>query len=175
MWQTIARIILRNRVAILVAIGLITVFMGFMTTSVKIRYDFAALLPATDSTLINYKDFKQRFGEDGDVLVIGIENENLFRKDVYDAWHDMGEEMLLLEGVDQVVSAARCYHLVRNDSLKQFDFKLISEVKPATQAELDSIKAQIVKLKFYDKLMWDEESHVSVMAITMSAKVLDSK
>ena len=175
MWQTIARIILRNRVAILVAIGLVTVFMGYMTTSVKIRYDFAALLPATDSTLINYKDFKQRFGEDGDVLVIGIENENLFRKDVYDAWHDMGEEMLLLEGVDQVVSAARCYHLVRNDSLKQFDFKLISEVKPATQAELDSIKAQIVKLKFYDKLMWDEESHVSVMAITMSAKVLDSK
>ena len=175
MWQTIARIILRNRVAILVAIGLITVFMGFMTTSVKIRYDFAALLPATDSTLINYKDFKQRFGEDGDVLVIGIENENLFRKDVYDAWHDMGEEMLLLEGVDQVVSAARCYHLIRNDSLKQFDFKLISEEKPSTQAELDSIKAQIVKLKFYDKLMWDEESHISVMAITMSAKVLDSK
>jgi predicted RND superfamily exporter protein len=175
MWQTIARIILRNRVAILLAIGLITVFMGFMATTVKIRYDFAALLPATDSTLINYKAFKQRFGEDGDVLVIGIENEHLFRKDVYDAWNDMGEEMLLLEGVDQVVSAARCYHLVRNDSLKQFDFKLISEEKPATQAELDSIKAEIVKLKFYDNLMWDEDSHISVMAITMSAKVLDSK
>jgi len=175
MWQTIARIILRNRVAILLAIGLITVLMGFMATTVKIRYDFAALLPATDSTLINYKAFKQRFGEDGDVLVIGMENEHLFRKDVYDAWHDMGEEMLLLEGVDQVVSAARCYHLVRNDSLKQFDFKLISEEKPTTQAELDSIKAEIVKLKFYDKLMWDEESHISVMAITMSAKVLDSK
>jgi predicted RND superfamily exporter protein len=175
MWQTIARIILRNRVAILLVIGLITVLMGFMATTVKIRYDFAALLPATDSTLINYKAFKQRFGEDGDVLVIGIENEHLFRKDVYDAWHDMGEEMLLLEGVDQVVSAARCYHLVRNDSLKQFDFKLISEEKPATQAELDSIKGEIVKLKFYDNLMWDEDSHISVMAITMSAKVLDSK
>lgn len=175
MWQTIARIILRNRVAILVVIGLVTLVMGFMATSVKIRYDFAALLPSTDSTLINYKDFKQRFGEDGDVLVIGIENENLFRKDVYDAWYDMGEEMLQLEGIDQVVSAARCYHLVRNDSLKRFDFKLLSEGKPATQEELDSIKAEIIKLKFYDKLMWDEESHISVMAITMNAKVLDSK
>jgi len=175
MWQTIARIILRNRVAILVAIGLITVLMAYMATSVKIRYDFAALLPSTDSTLINYKDFKQRFGEDGDVLVIGIENEHLFRKDVYDAWYDMGEEMRQLQGVDQVVSAARCYHLVRNDSLKKFDFKLLSEGKPATQSELDSIKTELVKLKFYDKLMWDEESHISVMAITMSAKVLDSK
>jgi len=175
MWQTIARIILRNRVAILVVIGLITVLMGYKATSVKIRYDFAALLPLTDSTLINYKAFKQKFGEDGDVLVIGIENEHLFRKDVYDAWFDLGEEMLQLDGVEQVVSAARCYHLVRNDSLKRFDFKLLSQEKPATQTELDSIKNEIVKLKFYDKLMWDGESHISVMAITMNAKVLDSK
>jgi predicted RND superfamily exporter protein len=175
MWQTVARIILRNRIVILVIIGLVTVFMGYKATSVKIRYDFAALLPGTDSTLINYRAFKQKFGEDGDVLVIGIENEHLFRKDVYDAWFDLGEEMRQLDGVEQVISAARCYHLVRNDSLKRFDFKLISEDKPATQAELDSIKEEIVKLKFYDKLMWNEESHVSVMAITMNAKVLDSK
>ncbi len=175
MWQTVARIILRNRIAILVAIGLVTVAMGYMTTSVKIRYDFAALLPATDSTLINYKAFKQRFGEDGDVLVIGIENEHLFRKDVYDAWFDMGQEMLKLDGIEEVVSAARCYHLVRNDSLKRFNFKLLSEGKPANQSELDLIKAEIVKLKFYDRLMWDEETHISIMAITMNAKVLDSK
>lgn len=175
MWQTIARIILRNRVAFLVAIGLITVVMGYMATSVKIRYDFAALLPATDSTLINYKAFKQKFGEDGDVLIIGIEQEQLFRKNIYDAWYDLGEEIRQLEGIDQVISAARCYHLVRNDSLKRFDFKLLSEGKPSTQSELDSIKEEIIKLKFYDKLMWNEESHISVMAITMNAKVLDSK
>jgi hypothetical protein len=175
MWQTVARIILRNRVAILVVVGLITLVMGFMATSVKIRYDFAALLPATDSTLINYKAFKERFGEDGDVMIIGIEQENLFRKDIYDAWYDMGEEMRQLDGIEQVISAARCYNLVRNDSLKRFDFKLLSESKPNSQAELDSIKAEIVKLRFYHKMMWDEESHISVMAITMNAKVLDSK
>ena len=175
MWQTIARIILRNRVAILVVVGLITIVMGYMATSVKIRYDFAALLPATDSTLINYKAFKARFGEDGDVMIIGIEQENLFRKDIYDAWYDMGEEMRQLDGIEQVISAARCYNLVRNDSLKRFDFKLLSEGKPTSQAELDSIKAEIIKLRFYDKMMWDKESHISVMAITMNAKVLDSK
>ncbi|MFM1875690.1 MAG: hypothetical protein RL266_1427 [Bacteroidota bacterium] len=175
MWQTVARIILRNRVAILVVIGLITVVMGFMATRVKIRYDFAALLPRTDSTLINYRAFKEQFGEDGDVLVIGIEQEHLFRKDIYDAWYDLGEEIRQLSGVEQVISAARCYHLVRNDSLKRFDFKLLSKGKPATRGELDSIKAEIIKLKFYDRLMWDEEAHVSVMAVTMNAKVLDSK
>lgn len=149
--------------------------MGFMATQVKIRYDFAALLPATDSTLINYKAFKQQFGEDGDVLIIGIEQEKLFTPNVYNAWYQMGEDIRNLDGIEQVISSARCYHLVRNDSLKRFDFKLLKEGTVTSQAELDSIKQQIIDLKFYDKMLWDNESHISVMAITMNAKVLDSK
>ncbi|MCB9186239.1 MAG: MMPL family transporter [Flavobacteriales bacterium] len=175
MWQTIARIILKNRVAILVAIGLITIVMGFMATRVKIRYDFAALLPATDSTLINYKSFKERFGEDGDVLVIGLEQPELFTESKYRAWYELGKEIDQLDGIEEVLSAARCYHLVRNDSLKRFDFKMLSEGLPASQAELDSIKQQINDLKFYDNLLWDDETGIAVMAITMNAKVLDSK
>lgn len=175
MWQTVARIILRNRIAFLVGIGLITVLMGYLATTVKIRYDFAALLPASDSTLIDYKAFKQQFGEDGDVLLIGIEQKDLFRKDIYGAWHDLGEEILALDGIEEVISAARCYHLVRNDSLKRFDFKLISKEKPSNQAVLDSIKDEIIDLRFYDKMMWDQETGISVMAVTMNAKVLDSK
>lgn len=175
MWHTIARIILRNRIGFLIGIGLITVLMGYLATAVKVRYDFAALLPGTDSTLINYKTFKEQFGEDGDVLLIGIEQKDLFRKDVYGAWYDLGEEIRQLDGIEEVISAARCYHLVRNDSLKRFDFKLISKERHHEQAVLDSIKEEIVKLKFYDKMMWDEETGISVMAVTMNAKVLDSK
>ncbi|TNF23834.1 MAG: RND family transporter, partial [Bacteroidetes bacterium] len=175
MWQKTAGLILRNRVAILVVIGIISVGMGFMATQVKIRYDFAALLPATDSTLINYKAFKQQFGEDGDVLIIGIEQEKLFTPKVYNAWYQLGEDIRNLDGIEQVISSARCYHLVRNDSLKRFDFKLLKEGKATSQAELDSIKQEIIALKFYDKMLWDDATGISVMAITMNAKVLDSK
>jgi hypothetical protein len=175
MWQTIARIILKNRVAILVAIGLITVAMGFMVTKVKIRYDFAALLPSTDSTLINYEAFKERFGEDGDVLVIGVEQPELFTQSKYRAWYELGEEINELEGVEEVLSAARCYQLVRNDSLKRFDFRRVLEGLPKSQKELDSVKQEVVNVKFYDNLLWDEESGIAVMAVTMNATVLDSK
>ena len=175
MWQTVARIILRNRIAFLIAIGLLTVAAGYLASNVKIRYDFASLLPSQDTTLVSYNKFKQQFGEDGDVLIIGIEQEDLFKQDIYNAWYDLGEEIQTLEGIEQVVSAARCYRLVRNDSLKRFDFELLSQGKPTTQQELDSIKEEVIKLKFYDKMMWDEESHVSIMAITLTAKVLDSE
>ncbi|MFT5020474.1 MAG: hydrophobe/amphiphile efflux-3 (HAE3) family protein, partial [Polaribacter sp.] len=175
MWQTVARIILRNRIAFLIAIGLLTIAAGYLASNVKIRYDFASLLPSQDTTLVSYNKFKQQFGEDGDVLIIGIEQEDLFTQDIYNSWYDLGEEIQALEGIEQVISAARCYRLVRNDSLKRFDFELLSKEKPTTQQELDSIKEEVVKLKFYDKMMWDEESHVSIMAITLTAKVLDSE
>ena len=146
-----------------------------MTTQIRIRYDFAALLPATDSTLINYKAFKQRFGEDGDVLVIGVQQPDLFTEAKYQAWYELGEEINQLEGIEEVVSAARCYHLVRNDDAKRFDFKLLNDGLPDSQAELDTIKKELTSIKFYDNLLWDEESGIAVMAITMNASVLDSK
>ncbi|MFC2176311.1 RND family transporter [Bacteroidota bacterium] len=175
MWQTVARIILRNRIAILVAIGLMTVLMGYQATKVKIRYDFASLLPATDSTLIEYKEFKARFGEDGDVLVIGIEQKDLFQKEIFNAWYDLGEEMQALEGVEQVVSASRCFKLKRNDSLKRFDLEPLLTEKPKHQTEIDSLKLELDRLPFYEGLLWNSNSHVSIMAITLNATVLDSK
>lgn len=175
MWQTFARIILRNRVAILVVIGLVTVFMGFRASKVAIRYDFASLLPITDSTLVQYKEFKERFGEDGDVLVIGIDQQDLYQLDVFNAWYDLGEEILELDGINEVVSAARCIKLVRNDSLKRFVPEPLLSSRPTSQQQLDSLKIELQGLPFYEGLFWNKESSVSVIAITMDSDVLDSK
>lgn len=175
MWQTIASIILRNRAALLVAIGLVTVFMGFKAGSVRIRYDFAALLPKTDSTLVRYERFKERFGQDGDVLFIAVEQPELFREDVFRAWHDMGEEIRALKGVDEVVSAARALNLYRNDSLKRFDLVPLPATYPETDSARAALRLKLEGLPFYRNLLWDPESNVSVMAVTLNADVLDSK
>jgi len=175
MWQLIARIILRNRVALLSIIGLLTVFMGYRTSTVSIRYDFAALLPSTDTTLIEYNKFKARFGEDGDVLVIGIQQKELFTKDIFTAWYDLGEEILALPGIEEVVSAARCYHLLRNDSLKKFDFVPLLTHRPQTQQEVSVLKEKLNNLPFYDGILWNTQANVSVMAVTLNPDVLDSK
>jgi len=175
MWETVARIILRNRIAILLTIVVLTAAMAYKATSVKIRYDFAALLPATDSTLIAYKQFKERFGEDGDVLVLAIEQEKLFSPEIFSAWAQLGDEVKALDGIEQVVSVARCFDLVRNDSLKRFDLVALTPQQPLTDSSLANLQSRIEGLPFYHGVLWDGETHVAVMAITMNAKVLDSK
>ena len=54
MLETLARIILRYRVASLVILLGITVFMGYTATKVQLSYEGAKILPASDSTYAEY-------------------------------------------------------------------------------------------------------------------------
>ncbi|UPT68862.1 MAG: hypothetical protein M0D57_09660 [Sphingobacteriales bacterium JAD_PAG50586_3] len=85
MWTVFARIILRNRLAILIVTGIITVFMAYLAFKVELTYNGTRILPEDDSTNIEYEAFKTQFGEDGSVMAVGIQSDKLFQKDVFNA------------------------------------------------------------------------------------------
>lgn len=175
MWEKSARFILRQRLYILIVIGLLTVIMGYFAQFAEIRYDFAKLLPVTDSTYIEYENFKTLFGEDGNVLFVGVTDENLYELNHFNAWYDLGEKLKTLHGVEEVVSVAKLYNLSRNDSLKKFEFLPIIAAKPKTQPELDSLRNTILSLPFYRDIIYNPETKATIMFITMNKKVLDNK
>ncbi|MFZ4741593.1 MAG: hypothetical protein ACOYLE_10570, partial [Bacteroidales bacterium] len=72
MWTYLVRLILRYRFWNVLAILLITLFMGYEATKVQMSYEMAKMLPASDSVNINYENFRKQFGEDGSVLFVGI-------------------------------------------------------------------------------------------------------
>src|ERR1039457_348820 len=122
MWRFIVRNILRNRVGILLIIVGLTCFMGYKARGVKLSYEMARTLPANDSTYLLYESFKQQFGEDGSVLFIGIQDKNLFQLKEFNDWFDLSANIRKIPGVEEVVSVTRLFKLVKNDSLKQFEF-----------------------------------------------------
>src|SRR6185369_6067346 len=117
----LARIILRQRILLLIALLAITVFMGYRATFVKLSYEAAKILPASDSSYSEYLKFKQKFGEDGTVMVIGFQSPDIFRFDIFNDWFKLTNKVKSIEGIQEVVSVARCYHLLRNDSLQRLD------------------------------------------------------
>ncbi|MEI6574965.1 MAG: efflux RND transporter permease subunit [Bacteroidota bacterium] len=175
MWSYLVRFILRNRLGILITIGVLTLFMGYMATKVKLSYDMARMLPQVDSTYIKYEQFKQKFGEDGSVLFVGIKDPHLFQLEVFNEWHELSTKIKSLNGIEEVVSLGRIYELVRNDSTHKFDFKPVVTKLPASQAELDSIKNRIYHLPFYNGLIFNKESNATIMAITLRKAELNSK
>ena len=70
MWIKIAGILLRNRVAFIVGVLLITVFIGFQIPKVEMSYEYSNLLPATDSAYLDNLDFHEKFGQEGNVMVL---------------------------------------------------------------------------------------------------------
>ncbi|MHC1708366.1 MAG: RND family transporter [Bacteroidales bacterium] len=175
MWTVLVRFILRNRLGILIAIGLVTIFMGYMASRVEMSYEMVSMLPKTDSTTIKYEQFKETFGQDGSVLFIGIEDNRLFQLDFFNTWYDLSYELRKIEGIEEVVSLARIYQLQKNDSTHKFDFKPVITNKPVSQEELDSLKNIILHLPFYQGLILNPETNATLMALTLSKTKLNNK
>lgn len=175
MWVYLARTILRRRYWNLSIIMLLTVFMGYMASRVKLSYEMAQMLPAGDSTSIDYQNFRKMFGEDGSVLFIGIQNKNIFNRDVFNEWYDLTYQIKDIEGVEEVISIAKIYHLKKNDSTKKFDFLTVIPNKPESQEELDSLLNVVMSLPFYENLLFNKETGMSLMMVTLDKNILNTK
>ncbi len=176
MWANLSHLILRNRVSILIVMLLVTVFMGWQAASkLELSYKYARVLPMDDPRYQAYEEFKARYGEDGNVMVIGFRDSSMFRLAKYQGWYDLTEAIRKIDGVQEVMSTARLYDLSENDSLEKFDVKQIVSRRPQTQQEVDSIRDHIYKRPFYDGLILNKDSMVTTMLITFKQSSLNSE
>jgi hypothetical protein len=149
--------------------------MAWQGSKIQMSYEMARMLPKDNEYTIEYENFKDQFGQDGSVLFIAIEDTKLFELDHFNAWYDLNYDLLEMNGVQEVLSVARIYNLSRNDSLKKFDFLNIVAEKPTTQQSVDSIKNIVYSLGLYDGLLFNKETGVSLMMVTLTKEILNSK
>ncbi len=173
MWTKISIFILRNKLLLITAIFIFTIFMAYRATFVKLSYQYAALLPEKDIAYLNYQNFKNLFGDDANIIVIGIKDENLFELEKFKEWIKLGELITDLKGIENLVSVGNVYNLKKNSKLKKFELKKIINNEIKTQKELDSIKTVLYSLPFYKKILYNENAYL--MAVTVNKKKFDSK
>ena len=175
MWNFLVRRILRDRIGILITIGLLTAFMGYMAKDVKLQYEKTNILPDKDPASKVYQSFIRQFGQDGSVMFIGLVDDNMFRLQNFNAIYGLTDSLKKIRGVAEIVSITRLYNLVKNDSLKKFEFVPISPENPLTQAEADSIKSIIWSLPVYEGLIFNRSSSAYLMMLTLENKMVQSK
>ncbi|MCU0319761.1 MAG: MMPL family transporter [Flavobacteriales bacterium] len=175
MWAWLSSRILRNRIGILVVLGLLTAFFGYHARNVKVSYKFGGLLPKNDSAYVQYERLLERFSEDGNVIVLGVEDRRLYDLRHFQAWWQLGQDLKEQPGVDSVFSEAHLYELVRNDSLKRFQLASVVPGMPTTQAEVDSIVNKVRSLPFYQGLLYNDTSGTSLMMVFVNAERFNSE
>lgn len=175
MWKRFSGILLRNKIIFASVVLLLTVFMGYQTSKMQLSYEFAKILPDNDSTFIEYQNFKKQFGEDGNVMVMGFADKNLFQYEKFRDWHLLSKNLKNIQGVKEIMSLPTIYKLVRNDSLEKFQFSPLIKNDITSQHEVDSLKAEIMNLPFYEGIIYNKETGANLVAITFKKKDLDSK
>lgn len=175
MWKYFSGVLLRNKLAFFTGIMLLTTFMAYRALKVELSYEFAKILPADDSTFIDYQDFRKRFGEDGNVMVMGFADSNLFQLEKFRDWYELNKRIKAIQGVKEILSVPTIYRVIRNDSLKKFDFVPLISHPIQNQQEVDSLKKQILDSPFYEGLIYNKETGANLIAITFKKKDLDSE
>lgn len=174
MWNKIAKNIIRYRLLWVALIAASTAFMAYEGSKIELSYNFVRILPATDPIEKEYQDFRQRFGEDGGVMVIGLQDSMLFQQEKFGDWYQLAQKIKATEGIKNVLFLGNLYKAVRNDSLNKFDFKPLLTQQPTTQAEIDSLKKEVANLPFYEGLVFNPKTNATLILITFNEKALNS-
>jgi len=158
-WAKTARIILRNRIFILLLIGAVTLFLGLQWENMRFSNSPANLLPDDHPVNIEYRDFLRQFGEEGNAIVFGINDSALFRPENFNRWNKLSKQLSAFPEIDFVISTDNLQELVRDREKDEFVLRplLSSEVK--SQSALDSITNHLFNdLPFYEDLLYNKET-----------------
>lgn len=175
MWKLVARFILRNRTFLLIIIGIITLFMGYEALHIEMSYEYAPLLPQKAPASIDYKNFHDKFGEEGNIIYIGIDDPHFFEIDHFQHWAQLGTDLKKINGVKDVLSASNSYQLVKNKERHQFEIRKIFPRSIRNQNQLDSSSQIFTHQPIYRNNLYNPATNSFLMAITVNKDKMKSK
>jgi predicted RND superfamily exporter protein len=174
MWKALTKSLLRNRIAYISVVLMLTVFFGYQATKVELSYNFAKILPPDDSSFIAYQEFKKNFGEDGNVMAVGIQPKDVFEPALFNDWIQITKEIKKVQGIKEVLSLGSAYNMEFDDSLEKFNVVPLITKDNLSTDEVAQLKETINSLPFYEGVIYNQEKQSTLLAITFDDKELNS-
>src|ERR1700733_5909450 len=114
MWHSIAAFIIKFRIALLIILLASTGIMGYYASQVKISYDFTSAVPTDNQKYIEYQNFRKQFGEDGNLMVIGVQTKDFFTPDFFRDYAILARDIDSVSSVENVLSIPGAFSLVKD-------------------------------------------------------------
>lgn len=175
-WEKIARIILKNRITILIIVAAITIFLALQWKNLAMTYTEANLLPKDHIANKEYQKFLDKFGEEGNLVVIGFQNPDFFTPKNYAAWNELMTGLKKSREVDLVVSLNDLKKLEKDTLNEKFVLTpFIDQSKTLDPAYLKEIQYDLFhNLPFYEGLLFNKKSGSVRSAIYINKKLVNT-
>ncbi len=175
-WTKVASIILRNRYLVLIVIAGITAFLASQMKYMKFSYTEANLLPESHIANLEYNKFLKIFGEEGNLVILGVKDPTIFIPEKFNAWNHLVDKFDDREEIDFTISIADVQKLKKDKKNRRFVLEPLYEEDPTTEKEVLAIKKQLFeKLPFYDNLLYNKETGTLQTAIYIKKEIINTK
>jgi len=175
MWLKVSSIILRNKILLLSILAVITLFLGYHAQKVEMSYEYASLLPKKDQAFKDYQKFVEVFGEEGNLIILGVQDTGFFQIDRFNAWKQFCTRLSEVEGVEDLLSVSNAYNLKKNTAERKFEIEPLFPDSIDTQEEIDRQAEIFRSLPFYRKLVYNPDNQTYLLAITVNKDKMHTK
>ncbi len=174
-WQSTAGIILNNRVLIIIGLILTTYFFTTHWDKIRFTYTEANLLPDTHPENIKYRAFTEKFGEEGNLIVISVKDSTLFTIEKLNAWNNLSNSFKGHSDVSTVISFGDLQKLKKDKDSRQFYIEPFIKDSISSNEEVENLKYEIFnRTPFYDKFLINSESKAVRTAINLKTEVVNT-
>lgn len=149
--------------------------MAYHASRVQLSYDFARAIPINNPKYKAYQEFKKKFGEDGNLLVIGVQTPDLFKQKIFNAYASLQKELKTVRGVDDIISVPSAINLVKIPETEQLKADTIFPDRELSQPEIDSASRIFLNLPFYRSLLYNPATNAWLMGVRIDKNLMASK
>lgn len=174
MWNRLAGLVLKHRLLLLVILALLTAGMGYFASKVKLSYEFSKAIPSTNPKYEDYLSFREKFGDDGNLLVIGIKTDSLFELNTFQAYQQLTGKLKNIPNVDDVLGTPNAITLRKDTTSGKLQAMPVFSDGEETPVSLDSNRTLFYSLPFYRSLLYNPNSHAYLLAVRINKDVLNT-
>ena len=174
-WETLARLILRNRITILILIAVTTIAMTSQWKNMRFSYTEANLLPDNHPVNLDYNQFLDIFGEEGNVIIVGVKDSINLTAKTFNAWSTLVKSFETTPNVEAVISVQDLKRLVKNKDKQQFDLAPIFDDPIESQDDLESFKQTLFEaFPFYDNILFNKDTEAFRSMILLDKPIVNT-
>ncbi|GAA4894910.1 MMPL family transporter [Flaviramulus aquimarinus] len=174
-WDVIARLILRNKIIILLGIIIATFFFSQKWENMRFTYTEANLLPDDHKVNIVYNTFLKTFGEEGNLIILGVKDSTLFTVEKLNAWNALSDNFKQNEAVETVISIKDLQKLVKDTQNEKFDLEPFIKDSIVSVDQIETLQNELFKkYPFYDNFLFNKETKTIRTAIYMNKAIVNT-
>ncbi|MCC1484323.1 efflux RND transporter permease subunit [Winogradskyella immobilis] len=174
-WEVVARLILRNKIAILITMILYTIFFSMQWKHMRFTYTEANLLPDDHDVNVTYTNFLNIFGEEGNLVILGVKDSTLFTIKNLNAWNTLSEDFKKYSEVETVVSIKDLQKLIKNTKEEKFDLKPFIKDSISSTLQIEKLQDELFKqYPFYDNFLFNKDTKTIRTAIYLDKDIVNT-